>query len=156
MHFRSLNQIRYVAYMYTHVWPPAYAKVACTHACTHENPAQSYTILLDYINSRVDARACSRDILHAHVRYVGGMNLTHWMYSSMCATCARCACTHAHTQRSIVAMRICIYHWISISLNIIKYNDIRYRYSESYWQLSANWIDNLRENVTPKSLFLEI
>lgn len=58
------------AYMYKHVWPSAYVKVACTHACTRaasKIPCRElHYILLDYINS-VDTRACSRDILHAHV-----------------------------------------------------------------------------------------
>lgn len=85
-----------VAYMYTHISHLG-TKAACNtrvHARGDENPPRRelHYILLDCINS-VDARACSRDILHAHVRYVGRTNF-------MCVGCTVACVRRARDPRA--------------------------------------------------------
>lgn len=141
-----------VAYMYTHV--PYESRVYTrVHAHCGEIPCRElHYILLDYINRHVRVL---RDILHAYVRYVGGTNFT---CVECIVACVRCACTRSHAEKYCgdATQKICIYHWISILLNInTKHDIIRYRYSHiDNWTRIGYLI--VRENVTLKSLFPEI
>lgn len=85
-----------VAYMYTHISATWVRKPRATHACTRAATKiprrELHYILLDCINS-VDARACSRDILHAHVRYVGRTNF-------MCVGCTVACVRRARDPRA--------------------------------------------------------
>lgn len=156
--------------MHAYVWSSAYAKAACTlthaRAPRRKSRAESYTIYyIDYINR---ASTCARVLAWHFARARSACRRNELLHcvgcSSMCATCARRACTHARTQRNIVAMHPggtggCVFIYISSS---------EYRY---YWILLStiilgidilihNWARiesvNLTENVTPKSLFFGV